>query len=389
MEASIGTAATIQGGNAIRSYRALNPRKPDVINAPRSKRGGGRRRSSGSRTNNVSSGALTEQPQVSDEALRTKTAVETLAAENAELDLDIARSISDDKKKFSEGDMQNKMFDVQNTQIGNIFKAAKMTSDENGVSEFSGQMWDEARSFGGKGVGAVGQFYDGEDGEKRFRMMRKTGGVALNEGEYTSQPGFEPLEFQGKPVDFSVEALSTMFPDQDQPKAEYQTTEGGDRVLVQGTKAKTVTGEDGAALKVRSDKTQPASIQEADHLFNRMKQLPGNKGRSENELWMEAWNKSNQKTADSPENLKAKFYQDTLKKLLPEGRASGEKADEARKVAEQLTQHFEQTYLKSNQQSALNSQSDAGEQPPMAGARKAKDGKWYVQKDGKWNLVEQ
>lgn len=28
------------------------------------------------------------------------------------------------------------------------------------------------------------------------------------------------------------------------------------------------------------------------------------------------------------------------------------------------------------------------EQPPIAGARKAPDGRWYIQKDGKWNLVE-
>lgn len=224
-------------------------------------------------------------------------------------------------------------------------------------------------------------------------MVQKGGDVALDEsGAYTGQATLKPVEYQGKPVDFSVEALETMFPDQDQPKAEYQTKQDGSRVMVQGSKSTPVLDENGGALKVRSDQTNPASIQEADQLFNRMKSLPENKGKDENALWIQAWSQSNEKTGDSPDTLKAKFYQDTLKKLLPEGTgsSSGDKANKARQIAEQLTNHFAQTYLNDNQPALSQQPPPTNDTPPMEGAKKSpKDGNWYVMKDGKWNLVEQ
>lgn len=230
---SLGRAAVYRGMTPIMERRAVEAMEPDIrtrsgAHGKRYRGGGygGASRGSADGGAAMATGAPDEAVDPVDERIAAKT--KQLQEMNLDLDMRIAEAIADPAVAAAEGEVANKLAEIQKQQIGNLYQAAQLTAGPDGISTIAGKMWDDLRWAGGKTEGTVAQFYTDEKGEKRLRLMRRGGQLRRGmEGEYTNVGGEEslvPVELDGRPVDFSVDALERTYGAQSGDMMKYEAT---------------------------------------------------------------------------------------------------------------------------------------------------------------------
>ena len=99
---------------------------------------------------------------------------------------------------------------------------------------------------------------------------------------------------------------------------------------------------------------------------------------ADNPKAMSAYAKTQAKAGKS----RAEFIAESTKDLMEAEAENAAFSDKPVRSAKEISEEFGSLYDEANGVSARAPEAK-DEKPPMPGARKAKDGNWYVQKDGK------
>lgn len=327
--------------------RAMNPRTPDATTIYGGSRAGSGLRLSGMRASdngrNPSAAGITQSPMSPEQKLQQE--INHLKLENERADLELAKSLQGDKSTLAHGQLQSKLAETQQKQIGNAYKVYQLTADQDGISPAAGAMFDQMRWLGGKTKGTIAQGYTDEQGNKRIRLVRQGNGLTRDaNGDYVNgQQQLIPVEHDGQPVDFSVDALNAMVNGAPKtPKPAYQTGLNGQQYMVQGAKAtpvQTASGEGLTVARKGANGKESAALNEADAIFARMSKLPENKEADPNQLWLDSYAQAAYKSGNSNKQRVATFYEGMLKKLLPID-PGPEDVAQAQQTADQLAQEF-------------------------------------------------
>lgn len=272
-------AATFAFGGAAQGLSARpNPMRYEIGGGTKRRRASGTRRRTGGAAA-ARSGLTVEQkpanPKVADANRRKEEALATLAAENAELDLKIARELAQDKETLARGDMKAKLAEVQDKQMENFYKAWRLTADKEGNSEFAGKLWDDLRWAGGKTKGTIVQGYKDEQGNRRLRLVAPKPVLYRDStGAIVSKTELAPVELDGAPVDFSVDALEARYGKKPEASLLKKVTleDNSVGVLDLGTgqvKPATIAGKKGVIAKTKPKKTgaTASTVQEYEWLL--------------------------------------------------------------------------------------------------------------------------